>query len=233
MKEYDEKEIKELIKNGSIEIFDALQYKNIDEYQSIIEKECQKCKIDYFNLAYQVLEKNLSRAYNISDILVSLAPYSKINIDNILKFYELSYSIENGAFKYFIITKSLVCNNHIFAKELLKKLLAINSNFITSPVSAILIELHNSNNESQYETIISYLESSNVIQLKCAISYIYYFDFSNEEFNKVLELFKEKVKFSNEEIDKYLIYGSYDLIEKGYKDFSEILILYHYYNYII
>jgi hypothetical protein len=53
MKQYDEKDIEEILQNHSIELFDALTYHNKDMYIPIIEKNCKKDKYDYFNLAHQ------------------------------------------------------------------------------------------------------------------------------------------------------------------------------------
>jgi hypothetical protein len=162
----------------------------------------------------------------LGNILIDFIPYSKVDIDNILKCYKKLHSKENGTSIHFQITKTLVLNNHKLAKELLEKLVTIDDDFIIPHVSAILVELHNSNHESQHNTIINYLKNNNSIQLQCAISYIQQFNFSDEELKKVFELFKEKVNISNKEIDRELLYSSYDLIEKGYEYFSEILLLY-------
>jgi hypothetical protein len=225
MKQYDEKDIEEILQNHSIELFDALTYHNKDMYIPIIEKNCKKDKYDYFNLAHQALESNVN-SWNLGNILIDFIPYSKVDIDNILKCYKKLHSKENGTSIHFQITKTLVLNNHKLAKELLEKLVTIDDDFIIPHVSAILVELHNSNHESQHNTIINYLKNNNSIQLQCAISYIQQFNFSDEELKKVFELFKEKVNISNKEIDRELLYSSYDLIEKGYEYFSEILLLY-------
>lgn len=225
MKQYDEQDIEEILQNHSIELFDALTYHNKDMYIPIIEKNCKKDKYDYFNLAHQALESNVN-SWNLGNILIDFIPYSKVDIDNILKCYKKLHSKENGTSIHFQITKTLVLNNHKLAKELLEKLVTIDDDFIIPHVSAILVELHNSNYESQHNTIINYLKNNNSIQLQCAISYIQQFNFSDEELKKVFELFKEKVNISNKEIDRELLYSSYDLIEKGYEYFSEILLLY-------
>ena len=225
MKQYDEKDIEEILQNHSIELFDALTYHNKDMYIPIIEKNCKKDKYDYFNLAHQALESNVN-SWNLGNILIDFIPYSKVDIDNILKCYKKLHSKENRTSIHFQITKTLVLNNHKLAKELLEKLVTIDDDFIIPHVSAILVELHNSNHESQHNTIINYLKNNNSIQLQCAISYIQQFNFSDEELKKVFELFKEKVNISNKEIDRELLYSSYDLIEKGYEYFSEILLLY-------
>lgn len=224
MKQYDENNIKKLLQNNSIELFKALEYKDEDIYIPII-KTCQKNKLDYFELAYHALEKDLCTAWTIGDVLFNLIPYSIININNILKFHELFHTKEDGGPQHFNITKSLVSNNDTVAKALLEKLLKIDNIFVVPHISAILIELH-SNNESQYKTIINYLESNNIIRLQCAISYIHLFNFSDEELKNIFEQFKEKVKLSNKEIDKAVLYSSNNLIEKGFEYFSEILFLY-------
>lgn len=226
MKQYDEKEIEEILQNNSTEIFKVLAYKNESMYIPIIEKTCIKEKSDYFDLAYQALDEKLSNTWTVCNILLNLIPYSIIDIDNILKFYKLFHAKGDETSQHFNITKVLVQNNHTLAKELFEKLLVINDTFIIPHIAAILIELHNSSNEFQYKTIIDYLKSSNIIRLQCAISYIHLFNFSDDELNEIFELFKEKAKLSIAEIDKALLYSSRNLIEKGYEYFSEILLLY-------
>ncbi|CUV65746.1 conserved hypothetical protein [Sulfurovum sp. enrichment culture clone C5] len=226
MKQYDEKDIEEILQNYSAEVFKVLEYKNESMYVPIIEKTCIKEKCDYFDLAYQALNKNLSNTWTIGNILINLIPYSIIDIDNILKFYKLFHSKENGTSKHFQITKLLVLNNHTLANKLLENLIKIDDDFVIPHISAILVELHNSNHESQYNTIVNYLKNDNILQLQCAISYIHLFNFSDEELKEIFVIFKEKVKLSNEKIDRALLYSSYDLIEKGYGYFSKILLLY-------
>ncbi|WP_373072083.1 hypothetical protein [Sulfurimonas sp.] len=225
MKQYDEKDIEKILQNHSIELFDALQYYDKDMYTPIIERNCEKDKYDYFDLAHQALE-NDANSWNLSNLLIDFIPYTKVNLDTILQFYKLLHFKENGTSIHFQITKSLVSNNQTLAKKLLEKLVIIENAFIIPHIAAILIELHNSNDESQYKTIIDYLKSNNIIQQQCAISYIHLFDFSDDELKEIFELFKEKAKLSNAEIDRALLYSSYDLIEKGCEYFSEILLLY-------
>ena len=225
MKQYDEKDIEEILQNHSIELFNALQYYDKDMYIPIIERNCKKDKYDYFDLAYQALESD-ANSWNLGNLLIDLVPYTIIDIDNILKFYKLFHTKGDGRSQHFNITKSLVLNNHTLAKKLLERLLTIDDAFVVPHISAILIELHNSSNESQYKTITDYLKSNDTIQLQCAISYIHLFNFSNDELKEIFKLFKEKTKLSITEIDRALIYSSYDLIEKGYEKFSEILLLY-------
>ncbi|MDY0194313.1 MAG: hypothetical protein RBR93_12440 [Aliarcobacter butzleri] len=225
MKQYNEKEIEEILQSYSIELFEALQYHKKEIYIPIIEKVCKKDEFDYFNLANQALNNNVN-IWSLGSILIDFIPYTKINFDSILKFYKLFYSKENGTSRHFQITKSLVLNEHTLAKELLEKLVPIDDAFAIPHISAILVVLHNSGNESQYNTIVNYLKNDNIVQIQCAISYIHLFNFSDNELKDIFELFKEKAKLSIGEIDKVLLYSSYDLIEKGYEYFSEILLLY-------
>ena len=91
----------------------------------------------------------------------------------------------------------------------------------------LLVILHNKYGESQYETIIDYLsDDASLIKLKIAIPYIASFDFTKQQLKKILKLFKEKHELNNNEIDRGLLYSSYDLIKKGYGSFSELLLLY-------
>ena len=225
MKQYTEKDIVKILQNNSVELFDALKYNNKDMYIPIIEKVCKKERYDYFDLAYQALNNNADN-WSLGNILIDLIPYTIININNILKFYKLFHTKGDGTSQHFDITKSLVLNNHTLAKKLLERLVTIDDTFVIPHILAILIELHNSSNESQYKTITDYLKSSDTIQLQCAISYISLFNFSNDELKEIFKLFKEKTKLSITEIDRALIYSSYYLIEKGYEKFSEILLLY-------
>ena len=118
MKQYDEKEIEEILQNNSTEIFKALEYKNESMYIPIIEKICIKEKCDYFDLAYEALDEKLSNTWTVCNILLNLIPYSIIDIDNILKFYKLFHAKGDGISQHFNITKVLVQNNHTLAKEL-------------------------------------------------------------------------------------------------------------------
>lgn len=225
MKQYAEKDIEEILQNNSIELFEALKYNDKDMYIPIIERVCKKEQCDYFYLAHKALSNNADN-WSLGNILIDLIPYTIIDIDNILKFYKLFHTKGDGTSQHFNITKSLVFNNHTLAKELLKELVTIDDTFVIPHISSILIELHNSSNEPQYKTIIDYLKSNNIIQQQIAISYIHLFDFSNDELKEIFELFKEKIKLSNEKLDRELLYSSYDLVEKGYEYFSEILLLY-------
>lgn len=225
MKQYAEKDIEEILQNNSIELFEALKYNDKDMYIPIIERVCKKEQCDYFYLAHKALSNNADN-WSLGNILIDLIPYTIIDIDNILKFYKLFHTKGDRTSQHFNITKSLVFNNHTLAKELLKELVTIDDTFVIPHISSILIELHNSSNEPQYKTIIDYLKSNNIIQQQIAISYIHLFDFSNDELKEIFELFKEKIKLSNEKLDRELLYSSYDLVEKGYEYFSEILLLY-------
>ena len=60
MKNYNEDDIEKLIKNSSVELFDAIRYTNKDSYQKMIEELCAKDKIDYFDLACQALNKDVN-----------------------------------------------------------------------------------------------------------------------------------------------------------------------------
>lgn len=194
-------------------------------YIPILERNCKKGEYDYFDLAHQSLENN-ANSWNLGNLLMDFIPYSKVNLDTVLRFYKLLYSKQSGTSMHFQITQTLVLDNHKLAKELLDELVTTDNAFIIPHVSAILIELHNSNHVSQYNTIVNYLKNNNILQLRCAISYIHLFDFSNDELKEIFELLKIKAKLSNEEIDRELLYSSYDLIKKGHEYFSEILLLY-------
>jgi len=223
LKHYTEDNIEKLIKNNSVEFFDALKYIDEETYIKIIEKVCKKNEVDYFDLAYQALNKDIS-SWNVSGVLKMLIPYSQISIDNILKFYELLHSKEDGT--PFEITELLVKKNFSLAQELLKILFKDSKSFSVPHISAILVGLHNSHNENQYGTVIKFLKDKDIFKFKCVIGTIYLFDFSDEELKEICNLFKEKVKLSNEEIDRELLYSSRNLIKKGYEYFSEIILLY-------
>lgn len=105
-----------------------------------------------------------------------------------------------------------------------------NETFAIPHISAILVELHNTSEENQYDTVVSFFKTNNLFKLKCVIGYIHLFDFSDEELENIFKMFQDKVTLSNEEIDRELLYNSYDLIEKGHEYFSEILLLYIDYN---
>jgi len=225
MEQYDKNEIQELIKDNAIEIFEVLKYTNKKPYEEIIQKLCKKNQTDYFDLATKALKANIS-SWNIGNILVSFIPYSVVNIDNILEFYKLFFSKENGTSTHFKLTQELVKNDKDLGEKLLDILLKDKEPYAIPHISAILVELHNSHKESQYQTIINFLQNDDLFELKCAIGYIHRYSFLNEELENIFELFKEKIKLSNKEIDRALIYSSYDLIEKGYEYFSEIILLF-------
>jgi len=165
VKNYNEDDIEKLIKNSSVELFDAIRYTNKDSYQKMIEELCAKDKIDYFDLACQALNKD-ANSWNLGNILVDFIPYSKINMDSIFVLYEKLYSKDDGTSIHFNITKTLVNNNHDLAKKLLERLLKNFELFIVPHVSAILIELHNSHNDNQYDTVISFLKKDTILELK-------------------------------------------------------------------
>jgi hypothetical protein len=225
MEQYDENKIQELIKDNSIKFFEVLKYTNKKPYEEIIQKLCKKNQTDYFDLATKALKANIS-SWNIGNILVSFIPYSVINIDNILEFYRLFFSKENGTSTHFKLTQDLVKNDKDLGEKLLDILLKKKESFAIPHISAILVELHNSHNNHQYNRIMRFLKGNDLFELKCAIGYIHRYSFSNEELKNIFELFKEKIKLSNNEIDRELIYNSYDLIEGGYEYFSEIILLY-------
>lgn len=226
MKQYNNSDIEKLLMNGSSEIFKALEYNNEEIYIPIIQSICKKNEINYFDLACEALNNNMCTAWNMGNLLLIFIPYSIINIDSILNFYELFYSKQNSTSQHFLITEKLISEHQSIKKMLLEKLINSNHPFIISHISAILINLHNTSKESQYKRITDYLCSSNILHVKCAISFINRFNFSENELQNIFELFKEKVNISNKEIDRELLYSSYDLIEKGYEYFSEILLLY-------
>jgi len=223
MKEYNENELLQILKDEPIKFFEVSYRTNLKEK---LESLQNIPNIDYFELAFKALNEN-GRVWNISNILKELVPYSKYEIQNIIKLLIELYEKKDHA-AHFQITQSLALSNYEVAKELLEKFSHdFSQPFIIPHIAAILSVLHNKYNESQYKTVISFLDSDdNIINLKIAISNIRYFNFSNRELKEILELFKEKVKLSNEEIDRALLYSSCDLIEKGYEYFSEILLLY-------
>jgi len=100
MKNYNEDDIEKLIKNNSVELFNAIRFTDKDSYQEMIKKLCHKNEIDYFDLDCQALNKD-ANGWILGNILVDFIPYSKINIDSVFKLYELLYSKENGTSIHF------------------------------------------------------------------------------------------------------------------------------------
>ena len=172
MERYAEKDIVKILQNNSVELFDALKYNDKNMYIPFIEKVCRKEQCDYFDLAYHALNNNADN-WSLGNILIDLIPYTIIDINNILKFYKLFHIKRDGTSQHFNITKSLVLNNHTLAKKLLERLVTIDDAFVIPHISAILIELHNSSNESQYKTITDYLKSSDIIILECLYWHIF------------------------------------------------------------
>lgn len=190
------------------------------EYQEIL----LKYNLDFFKLAMPSLEDD--EYYQINVTLIKLIPYSKLNIQNIIEFYRVLSLSEHGTVNCFNITKTIAEINYDLSKQLLEALLSINEEYIIPPASAILSTLHNNHQEEQYSIVIDFLNTTDDIKMKLAISYIEQFNFSEKEFQNIFELFKNKAKLSNIEIDKMLLYNSFYLIKKGYEYFSEIILLY-------
>lgn len=213
----------EILENNPSDIFQVMFRSDTDfflDYEDII----QNYNLDFFKLAMQSLE-NINH-YQITSTLIKLIPYSELNIQNIIEFYKALYTSENGTANYFSITKKVAEINYDVSKQLLEALFDINEEFTIPHTAAILSILHNNHQEEQYDTIIDFLNSADNIKIKIAISHIEQFNFSEKEFKNIFELFKNKVKLSNIEIDKVLLYSSFYLVEKGYEYFSEIILLY-------
>lgn len=201
-----------------------IRFRSDDNIFLDYEEVIRKYNLDFFELALSVLEK--VNNYQITSILTSLIPYSTLNIETIIEYYRELYLSQNGTANYFNITKILTEIDGDISKQLLEKLLDINEEFTTPHTAAILSVLHNKYDEKQYSTIIDFLNNDDELKNKTAISHIDQFDFSEKEFQGIFELFKSKVKLSNQKIDEKLLYSSFYLIEKGYEYFSEIILLY-------
>lgn len=222
--EYTSHDISKILNDNPLDIFEIYHDDSLKD--KLIDMK-NLPNIDYFNLAYLALNNVSSNAWNIGNILKELVPYSKYDIDNIMSFFNLLHDKEDSISVHFPITKILSENDYMIAKKLLSKLLEENKTYHVASISAILSVLHNEYNENQYEVILNFLgDDHNILHLKYGISFINEFNFSDEELKNIFELFKNKVKLSNEEIDRELLYVSYDLIKKGYEYFSEILLLY-------
>ncbi len=219
----NEADLIDILESKPSSIFEMRLYSNDNiflEHQEVI----LKYNLDFFKLAMLSLED--INHYQITSTLIKLIPYSELNIQNIIGLCRALSLAENGTANYFSITKKIAEINYDVSKQLLEALLDINEEYTIPHTSAILSILHNKHQEEQYSTIIDFLNSTDDIKMKLAISHIEQFNFSEKEFKNIFELFKNKVKLSNIEIDKVLLYSSFYLIEKGYEYFSEIILLY-------
>jgi hypothetical protein len=216
-------DLKDILESKPSSIFEIRLQNNDDvflKHQEVI----LKYNLDFFKLAMLSLED--INHYQITSILIKLIPYSELNIQNIIELYRVLSLSENGTANYFSITKKVAEINYDVSKQLLKALFDINEEFTIPHIAAILSILHNNHQEEQYNTIIDFLNSADDIKIKIAISHIEQFNFLEKEFKNIFGLFKNKVKLSNIEIDKVLLYSSFYLVEKGYEYFSEIILLY-------
>ena len=218
----DETDLINVLENNPSDIFE-IRLNSDDNIFLQYQETLIKYNLDFFKLAMLSIED--INHYQITSILIKLIPYSELNIKSIIEFYKALYISENGTANYFSITKKVAETNYDVSKQLLKALLEISEEFTISHIAAVLSILHNKHDEEQYNTIIDFLNSSNDIKIKIAISHIDQFDFSEKEFQNIFELLKKKVKLSNKEIDKILLYSSFHLVEKGYEYFSEIILL--------
>jgi len=196
------------------ESYEIVKEKNID-------LDIKKDKYDFFELAYQALQNN--HFWQVGNSLTKLIPYSKLNKNSILKFLKFLYEKENGTSIHFQITQQLAKTDKNLTVDLLNEFLKIKEDFCIPHIGAILVELHNTYKINQFETILEYLDSKDEFKQKCVIGNIHLFDFTNEKIQIIFEKFNKLLNRSLE-IDRLIIYSSYDLIEKGYEYYSDIIL---------
>jgi len=195
-------------------------------YEIVTEKnldlDIEKNKYDFFELAYQALQNNIN-PWQVGKILVKLILFSKYDKNNILNFLKLLYEKEKNTSIHFQITQQLTKMDKNLALNLLNEFLKIKEEFCIPHIGAILVELHNTYKINQFETILEYLDSKDEFKQKCIIGNIHLFDLSDDKIQIIFKKFNQLINQSPK-IDMLIIYNSYDLIEKGYEYFSNILL---------
>lgn len=210
--------IRQLLSKDPVEVFNI--------YEIVTEKnldlDIEKNKYDFFELAYQALQNNIN-PWQVGKILVKLILFSKYDKNNILNFLKLLYEKEKNTSIHFQITQQLTKMDKNLALNLLNEFLKIKEEFCIPHIGAILVELHNTYKINQFETILEYLDSKDEFKQKCIIGNIHLFDLSDDKIQIIFKKFNQLINQSPK-IDMLIIYNSYDLIEKGYEYFSNILL---------
>jgi len=223
----DENDIKKILDEIPIDIFKT-EYSNKNNPFEIYKDFIISYQIDFFKLAHEALVKEDYQLdfWQIGNILTYLIPYSKFDTQTIVNFFTLAYNKEQVTSHHFRISQKLSESNRDISKELLDIFLKESDLYLIPHISAILVTLHNKYKESQFNTIINYIESDNDIRRKYGINYLHLYDFTNEEYEilleKLIEIGKKQVKL----YDRDLIYTTSDMLNKGYESFSKLLLLY-------
>ncbi|NOR57579.1 MAG: hypothetical protein GQ474_03555, partial [Sulfurimonas sp.] len=206
--------------------FNTLQGVKDDED---LDKLCillkEESGIDYFRLAIDAINSQYS-VFTLSRILEKVASFSILNMQNILNLYEIIFESMRGdgaSYFQYDITKNIAIHNKDYAVLLLNEMYNVNKEYTMYHISTILSTLHNNHNNSQYETIKSFLsDTSNIYKTRSAIDAIKNIELSSEEANEVFELFKKIQQLSHKDLETELIYSSNKLISK-YHIFKKLL----------
>ena len=209
----NENDLINILNNEEIDIF-KVKYSNKENPFRDYENLIKSYKIDFFKLAIEALSSN-QYYYQVADILVYLIPYSELNVESIIEFFKELYRHEEGAYYHYKISNKLSQINLEIAKNLLKLLLKENELYTLPHISAIQVTLHNKYKIPQFDTVIGYLKSKDIIKLKSAIGYLHHYDFLESEYRLIFEQLKKIPKLQNKELDKMLIYESSDMLNKG------------------
>lgn len=207
-------------------------YKSLIEIRDVNEliKICCDLKkdreIDYFDLAYKTIEVNYN-VFSLSRVLEKIAYLSILDLENIIRLYELFYKRMLGDMArgtQYEITKNLVLHHAVFALSLLHKLQEINEEYTTFHITMILTTLHNEHKMNQYKQIKEYLDdTSDINKTLSSIEAISKIDLNPEEVNEVFESFNKINDLKLEKLSASLIYSSNQL-KDAYPKFKEILL---------
>jgi len=219
----NENDLKNILDHEQVNIF-KVKYSNQKNIFNNYQKVIRSYKIDFFELALEALTNQ--QIWQVGNVLTYLIPYSEFNIEKIIEFYIQSYEKKNGTSHHFRITQKISETNLDISKKLLDTLLKENKPYTIPHISAILVTLHNKYNETQFDRVIEYLKQNDLIKRKSALGYLHLFDFSEDEYKIIFEELKNISLLRDKELDREVIYKVNDMLDKGYKYFSELLLFY-------
>lgn len=226
-------ETKEIIANLKNTIQNPYDFYQIlygirDEAELILV--CEELKkqigIDYFELANKAI-KNKQDVFFVSHILEKIAFLSILDIQNIIKLYEILYIQMDGDlanFTQYEITKNICIFHKDFSLNLLNELYKNNQDFSIYHISIILLTLHNKHNMNQYIAIKKYLDiTSDKNKTLVSIEAISKIDLTDEQQNEIFELLNKIVALNDESFNSSIVYSCNRMKDK-YSSFKMILL---------
>lgn len=208
--------------------FYQVLYGIIDEAELILvcEEFKKQIEIDYFELANKAI-KNKQEVFFISHILEKIAFLSVLDIQNIIKLYEIFYihmDADLANFTQYEITKNICIYHKDFSLNLLNELYKNNQDFSIYHISTILLTLHNEHNMNQYIQIKKYLDiTSDKNKTLASIEAISKIDLTDEQQNEIFALLNKVVALNNESFNSSTIYSCNRMKDK-YASFKMILL---------